>query len=134
MKSRDEKWFYLRAVLIASGFGLLVYVSPIFFLLLDYGFPEPAWSKEDIALTERRGNLIVDALENYHTDHGKYPKELTQLIPKYLVSIPNPAVDAKEWEYWPVRERIGFVLFLHGSESLHFYDKNKIWFHDDGRL
>jgi hypothetical protein len=43
---------------------------------------------------QERASVLIKALEQYKEDFGKYPSNLTQLIPEYLSSIPRPA-----WRY-----------------------------------
>jgi hypothetical protein len=45
------------------------------------------------------GDTIVSAIEEYHADNGKYPDELNQLVPKYMVKIPDHRVGTKKWKY-----------------------------------
>jgi len=39
-----------------------------------------------------RGRAIITALERYHAEHGRYPRSLDQLQPRYLRRIPTPAL------------------------------------------
>lgn len=41
---------------------------------------------------------LISALSHYKQDHGTYPKSLSSLTPKYLATIPRPAVHY-DYEY-----------------------------------
>lgn len=34
-------------------------------------------------------NTIIEAIDNYYADFGKYPYDINELVPDYLESIPN---------------------------------------------
>ena len=44
---------------------------------------------EDERNTIGRGNLIIKALDGFYSEHGHYPRRLSQLCPKYLPKIPK---------------------------------------------
>ena len=73
--------------------------------------------------TTKRGNIIVDALERYHSDHGKYPDVLAALIPEYEPNIPLPTWGLGEWIYDPTDS--GFDLRV--NESKNTGDGNSRW-------
>lgn len=50
------------------------------------------------------GTLIIQALTNFQKDHGQYPDELAELVPKYLNSIPYTGLIAyPEFRYTKAR-------------------------------
>ena len=51
-----------------------------------------------------RGAPIVEAIENYESDLGKYPADLDDLVPDYIDQIPSPGIAVcDEYHY----ERVG---------------------------
>ena len=42
---------------------------------------------------------IIEAIEKYKKDNGKYPENLSDLVPKYIPSIKNPNLGVKKWKY-----------------------------------
>lgn len=53
--------------------------------------------------TIRRGNLVVRALEQYHADRGQYPTTLSELVPDFIDTVPQPTWGLKKWEYHSTR-------------------------------
>lgn len=43
-------------------------------------------------LTEVRASQVSRAIEAYYEDNGRYPQELHQLTPRYILSLPEPAI------------------------------------------
>jgi hypothetical protein len=60
-------------LLIPIVTGILVYANSVV--------------QEKIAFSN--AEIIIQACERYHSDNGAYPKELTNLVPRYLSSIPH---------------------------------------------
>jgi hypothetical protein len=57
------------------------------------------WSDADVAETKRRGDLVRQALEQYRSRTGTFPRELQSLVPTYIDTIPKPRVGRKVWKY-----------------------------------
>jgi hypothetical protein len=52
------------------------------------------------ALTESRAYQIIQAIEAYHADTGRYPESLERLTPRYLFSISGPVnLYGQDWCY-----------------------------------
>ncbi len=80
-------------------------------------------------VTEKNGDRIVQALEQYHLETGTYPTELTGLAPVYLAALPEALTtqgtgwlytsNDKQYTlgYWHDPDRDGATLCLHSSES-----------------
>lgn len=79
--------------------------------------------KQQVAETKQRGNQIVGALENFHSDKGRYPQVLTELSPKYLSDIPMPTWGLRKWEYEVKKGH--FELGV--NESIHTGDGVSHW-------
>ena len=83
--------------------------------------------------TERRGDIVVEALEHYREANHEYPEQLSDLIPDYINEISLPAWGLKEWFYEKYQDE--FYLEAHeskrtgdGSSHWHRYDyENKWW-------
>ncbi|MCX7919393.1 MAG: hypothetical protein N3A72_07260 [bacterium] len=92
---------------------------------------------------------IITALEQYHTEFGKYPSSITDLVPKYLDQIPTipmvgyPVLEYEKLEYVsgmmqkPVREESknkwvrfetgGYELRLMPPLGSHHFDRFVYW-------
>jgi hypothetical protein len=74
-------------------YGLLICLSGCLLSSCD------RWSDKQIHETERRGDIVRSALEEYKRQIGTYPNNLEQLVPKYLERLPLPTVGEKKWSY-----------------------------------
>jgi len=54
----------------------------------------------------REGQPVIQALEAFHRDTGKYPKTLAELAPKYLPNLSNGPTDSEHyfggWRFYTV--------------------------------
>jgi hypothetical protein len=57
------------------------------------------WSDTDVAETKRRGDLVRAALADYREKKGAYPERLSELVPAFISSIPQPTVGKSAWDY-----------------------------------
>ncbi len=56
--------------------------------------------KVELLVAARRAQPILDALDAYRADHDEWPKELTDLVPEHIESIPDPGLSFEgEWLY-----------------------------------
>lgn len=65
-----------------------------------------------------QGEAIVEAMEAYRADRGRYPAELDELVPRYLPSIPTPPctrLSYHEDEYGLQECRSGETLLITDS-------------------
>lgn len=79
--------------------------------------------KSLMTATTVSGNTIVEALEKFHNDHGRYPDALTELVPNYLPEIPPPVWGLRKWKY--VGNGNDFDIRV--DESIHTGDGNALW-------
>jgi len=49
--------------------------------------------------TKKAGAELIDSLESYKKDMGRYPEALSDLIPKHLGRIPEPTYGTGKWVY-----------------------------------
>lgn len=74
-------------------------------------------------LTEERAERVSQVIETYYTQEGRYPHDLRQLIPWYVVSLPGPvAIYGQDWCYDRGEDyyRLGYVYREHWSDpDLH---------------
>jgi hypothetical protein len=73
--------------------------------------------------TKQNGNQIIHALNEYHVDHGQYPKSLAELCPKYLRELPRATWGLRAWEY----ESDGKEFVLGVDESVRTGDGDSLW-------
>ncbi|GAP06336.1 hypothetical protein ATHL_01190 [Anaerolinea thermolimosa] len=55
-------------------------------------------AQEEITDGQTKGEQVVQALEKYHVDKGRYPEYLQDLIPNYLEEVPM-TLAKKEFKY-----------------------------------
>jgi hypothetical protein len=72
-----------------------------------------------------RADTVVEALESYKLDHGRYPAELQALVPRYLKQIAPPLIGTK-WGYSAPDDGARFILAFEGDdrEPCGFYEPN----------
>ena len=104
----------------------------IFFLSIMQSCDNYSWNDRDLKISQNRGDIIILALEKYHSDNLKYPNLLSDLIPNYIKKITQPIVGSKEWIY--KKETIGFYLGVEnlsgiGPVSFRTHEDNE-WFTD----
>jgi hypothetical protein len=98
----------------AAGLFLVV-VLPA--LLLAAIFSGESRSPESI--TERKGMVIVDALQAYHRDNGYYPASLDELQPEYLNIVPDEPPFIWGWLY-TVKNGTFYLGYVAGVDSLGY--------------
>jgi energy-coupling factor transporter transmembrane protein EcfT len=125
LKNRKSKLF-LSLVIIS----LLAILS---FSFISYASQE---------ITKKRANLIIQNLYKFKEDYGYYPFNLKKLVPKYLISIPNPTFNySKCFEYNLIDsihdnydcKSCEFVLIYYGSLETEAYysSKTSSWSYND---
>jgi hypothetical protein len=67
------------------------------------------------AETMRRLDFTAIAIERYHVRHGAYPKELAQLVPEILKSVPIDFMDGEPLRYH-LEDDGRFVLYSVGLD------------------
>jgi hypothetical protein len=105
----------------------------LFFALLVGGavwfgartFAVPAGSVDE---TKRRGDVVIQALNNFHADHGRFPRSLAELSPQYLEEIPEPDWGLRRWLYEPD----GSDFYLRVNETEHTGDGDSHWLRYEG--
>jgi hypothetical protein len=119
-------WIMLRVAIWrkVAAFALLITFSLLMWQGVLYG---EARSPEMI--TQRNGDTIIQALDQYYTKHNRFPASLQELIPVYLPILPDAQttqgtgwlydVSGKEYTlgywYWPERE--GTMLCKYNSST-----------------
>ena len=111
------------------------YVLPLMAILLLSGC-HYAWTESNIDATEKKGDLVIAALESYYSTHNEYPRTLKKLVPKYLSEIPSPAIGGLDWKYETYWKGQSFILKVEGSNQrgrvLSYNSRHKGWPYDDG--
>jgi hypothetical protein len=70
-----------------SGVAFAVLVPMLFNQAFRSG-----WEVSYHQLTEERADKIEAALGRYNADYGRYPQELEELSPRYLMGVPGPII------------------------------------------
>ena len=76
------------------------------------------------AESERRGDVIVEALRAHKARHGRYPATLDDLAPDFLPAIEKPTAGTGEWDYRTFDSGQGFQLMF--GEGAHMYPSHSI--------
>jgi hypothetical protein len=77
---------------------------------------------------KRVGDNIVEALDTYRADNSHYPRQLTDLVPKYLPEIPPPQYGDGKWDYNYKPDNDSFGLYVWGKKSYqdgYLYSSNR---------
>jgi hypothetical protein len=72
-------------------------------------------------LTEERAGRVSQAVEAYYARQGRYPQDLRQLIPRYLLALPEPVIiNGQGWCYdgGETFYRLGTVYRDHWSSPM----------------
>jgi hypothetical protein len=76
-------------------------------------------------IADANGERLVRACESFHSENGKYPKTLSELVPRYLPSIP-PAKYSLDGEFYYVNsDGLAPMLWWDKFGPLH-----KVYFFD----
>lgn len=78
-------------------------------------------------LAEQRSVPLISAIERFHSDRGRYPETLEELVPAYLPSVPNAGFTlmSRRFHYFSARPQLYFAVMFHG---MAFYDfPTKTW-------
>lgn len=70
-------------------------------------------------VTDRRAERTVRAIESYYVREGRYPNALSELAPRYLLSVPKPMIIyGQDWCYESGQGyyRIGYIDREHWSD------------------
>ena len=57
------------------------------------------WLDDAYSESEKAGEKIIDALEQYHSKNGVYPKRLYELCPEFLSVLDDPPAVCGSWWY-----------------------------------
>lgn len=91
------------------GLGLIRIAIPVVTLGI-------AWTNNSVQLRIANANAmqVVAACEEYHADHGKFPKSLNELVPQYMRSVPRAKYCVGPW--------CGFMYYFNqGNAMLVWY-------------
>jgi hypothetical protein len=74
-------------------------------------------------LTEERAERVTQAIETYYAREGRYPQDLRQLVPRYVLSLPGPVIIyGQDWCYDGGEDyyRLGYLDREHWSDPRLF--------------
>ena len=106
--------------------GLLLLIAGI----LAYYVPNRI--ERDRLATIDIGNEIVEALQVYFEDNGRYPASLDELVPKYLKEIKKPLWGDSGWEYGgsPALLNVGYESRKGVCYPIMYYRPGHGWVYD----
>lgn len=105
-----------HTIIISAFFVLALYFSNIISVALINNQRQNAFTN---------GNRIATAVENYYEDNNIYPKDLSELIPKYIDNIPKKKTTYDEGEDFVYYVTEGGKSYFLGFE--HYYFDGKGW-------
>jgi hypothetical protein len=81
-----------------------------------------------VARSEAWAVPIVQSLEQYHAAEGAYPRQLEELVPKYLKTIPGVYVGCDGWFYRAAHDSFELSLTINNGDTIILYDpRDKHW-------
>ncbi len=92
--------------------------------------------------TQRRGTLLMIALQRYRLQHERYPSTLNELVPQFLISLPRDPFSDAPYGYrlldpTAARADTGYVLYSFGLDDTDNsgtpHEKPYKSFHEDGQ-
>jgi hypothetical protein len=89
-------WRKLTGILIGIGFPFVMFIS------IDLGM----YFDPD-SIIKRNGDTIIGALNEYHSDQGRYPEKLDDLVPTHLAELKEPGT---MWGWLYIAEKENFTL------------------------
>ena len=97
------------------------------------------WNDKNIDKSIKTGVLLISKLDEFHDRHGKFPGQLSDLIPDYIDTLPLPSAGEKEWHYYTHSNGDGFSLkfamppesALPGYPCCFYSSKSGRWYVDD---
>jgi hypothetical protein len=106
MKGNGTKLRGLVVVSATATICVLMVFGPVIF------WPREGrgWGGLGIAETMRRGESIAQAIREFKADHGRFPRVLGELVPRYLSDVPVPAAGSENWIYKVNSDERAFML------------------------
>ena len=80
--------------------------------------------------TERDATLIIVGLEYYYNKNNKYPEKLSDLVPKYLSSLPNDPFSGESFIYQRMGK--GWKIYSIGSDLKNDFGEKHSYASEDG--
>lgn len=81
------------------------------------------WNAQE-QISRKRGENIVEQLEAYHQQQGRYPDSLAQLVPRYLPKLPSTAQSLTGWrryDYYLLPDLQNMKSQQHDAYWLSYY-------------
>ena len=116
-KTKISRWFFLT--------GTLNLISVVAFFIIG---------NIQGMITNYRAEQIIQGLEKYHEDNGKYPDSLEVLTSEYLSSVPSTAygVISRDFEYiYYSPDKYGLLYFSYIGVEHRYNSEVKEWQVDD---
>lgn len=96
---------------------------------------EAFYDPDAVEFAKARGQRVINALETYFADNGRYPANLDDLVPNHLKAMPHPLAGEPHWAYRASNEPNDQQFWLafgiddmYPSESFNSADKQ--WYGD----
>jgi hypothetical protein len=100
-------------------------LSFLFIVAIAVFIADRSWSDRNIWISQRHGDDIVIALDNYFKDNSRYPDELSSLVPNYLQTVQQPVAGDCRWIYFVFKDQneyyLGFGKSVSNDNTLYMY-------------
>jgi hypothetical protein len=97
------RWRKLNGLLVGLVFPVILFISSTTIGL--YFDPD--------SIIKRNGDTIAGALNKYHSDQGRYPEKLDDLVPTYLAELKEPGT---MWGWLYIADKdtftLGYVFYI----------------------
>lgn len=131
--SLGDLWLPLPVLVVLFSSALLLSLLPgrtklasfLYLLLIPVliAISARAQSVDFRQLTEERAGRVSQAIESYYAREGRYPQDLRQLTPFYILSLPGPVIIyGQDWCYQGGKDyyRLGYLDREHWSSPILF--------------
>lgn len=95
-------------------------------------------SKEQNDKTDKIANQIINLLEDYKKNTGRYPEDLENLVPEYIKEIPKTSLRNRNNSFYYVRivndstlEQYELYYYAAFGVEVRYNSLNRVWEYDD---
>ncbi|MGH7179842.1 MAG: type II secretion system protein GspG [Tepidisphaeraceae bacterium] len=109
-------------LLVVAGFGTALAVVGIIVERAE---------QADIQKAKSQATQIIQAIDQFHMETGRYPESLEHLIPKYSAPFAAPAWGDGVWRYMLDPKGNGYHLYVRTegrhAETLYYESAAQVW-------
>lgn len=127
-RKKIEQKDQVEILYVVKGFTLLIililfFISLLFLLALYVLDTDPSEDQiKRVTLLTKNGNVIVRTFYQFRDQHGKFPKDLDELVPQYIDKKKQETI-SRSWIYSSNDNSLIFRYRFISKGSLKFVDK-----------